>query len=664
MRRLLLLLALPLSACSCGEDPSSPGPTDAGDTGTDGGVMPPPGTVALEIDPSDIELVIDGTTPAAQSFRVDALDEDGKRTDVSAQAAFTLSDGELGSMNGATFTSGLAGGSTTLTARLGEFEATARIRVVVRRIVEVPGGEPLPNDPGSVFQGAPDDPSRAPAVVYPNDGVLLPVNLGTIEIHYRPGRDNTLFEIRFESPAAEIIAYARCETLGDGCLYTPDPAVWRSLAETNRGIDPVQIVVRGTDDDGNGRGSSAPIEMSFSAVRVDGGLYYWTTDGGRIMRVDFGAGQNPEQFYPFDDSNTCYGCHAVSRNGRRMTLSRSGQRDGRLTILDIGSQDILLQDDDGKREQFQSWDPTSTFFAGVWSDGPAPDTDIRIRDGRTGDVVETIDLDVEPDHPDWSPRGDRILFTVVTHHQTSQRPGRGGIAYVEEVPGGGWSDPMQLIAPEDGKNRYYPAYSPDAAFFLYCESTCPPGVTYDGSCDADADPSAKLWAMSSQGGAPIYLARASGPGVEDSGETELSNTFPKWAPFVDPRRRDGTGRLMWFTFSSRRRYGLRAPNGSDQWLWMAAIDPDAVGRGEDGSAPAFALPFQDLSTSNHIAQWTTTIVPTMPNPSDGGIDPPNGSDGGSCTVTGDPCDPSASDCCAGTTCAENGPGIYVCRPDL
>lgn len=662
MRRLLLLLALPLSACSCGEDPTAPGTNDAGNL--DGGAMPPPGTVALEIDPSDVELVTDGVTPATQVFRVDAVDEEGNKTDVSDRAELTLADAELGTMNGTTFSSALAGGSTTLTARVAAFEATARIRVVVRRVVEIPGGEPLPNDPGSVFENAPDDPSRAPSVVYPNDGVLLPVNLGTIEVHYRPGRDNTLFEIRFESPTTEVIAYTRCEPLGGGCLYAPSPDVWRALAETNKGSDPVQVIVHGTDDEGNGRGTSMPISVRFSAVRVDGGLYYWTTDGGRIIRVDFGAGQRPEQFYPFDDSGTCYGCHAVSRNGRHMTLSRSGQRDGRLTILEIGSQATLLQDEDDKREQFQSWDPTSTFFAGVWSDGPDPDTDIRIRDGRTGDVVETIDLDVEPDHPDWSPRGDRILFTVVTHHQTSQRPGRGGIAYVEQLQGGGWSDPVELIAPEDGKNRYYPAYSPDAAFFLYCESTCPAGQTYDGSCDADADPSAKLWAMASDGGSPIYLEAASGPGVEDQGETNLSNTFPKWAPFVDPMRRDGTGRLMWFTFSSRRRYGLRTPNGSDQWLWMAAIDPDAVARGEDGSFPAFALPFQDLDTSNHIAQWTTTIVPTMPNPNDGGVDQPGGSDGGSCTVIGDPCDPNASGCCAGSICSENGPGIYICRPDL
>ena len=44
---------------------------------------------------------------------------------------------------------------------------------------------------------------------------------------------------------------------------------------------------------------------------------------------------------------------------------------------------------------------------------------------------------------------------------------------------------------------------------------------------------------------------------------------------------------------------------------MAAFDPDLAAAGGDGSYPAFALPFQDLITSNHIAQWTTEVVPPI-----------------------------------------------------
>jgi hypothetical protein len=660
MRTKTLLPLILLCACKCGEEIVAVPDSGTG-PGTDTGLPPDPDTVAIEIEPSQVELTIDGVTRESQVFRVEAIDEKGARTDVTGQAGFMLADDEVGTLSGATFTSRLVGGRTTLSAFVGTFTATASIRVILKREVTVPIGDPLPQDPGTVVGNAPEDPGRAPSLVYPNDGVMLPKNLGSIEVHYRPGPSNTLFRIAFTSPNAEVMVYTRCEPLADGCLYAPAADVWQSIADTNSGTDPVTVTVTGTDDTGTGKGSSDSIQLRFSAVRVDGGLYYWTTDGGRIIRVDFGAAQQPEQFYPFEDTGTCYGCHSISKNGRHMTLSRSGQWDGRLTIIEIGAQAILLQDQDDKREQFQSWDPTSMMFAGVWSDGAEPDTSIRIRDGQTGDVLEAIGVGVEPDHPDWSPRGDRILFTVVTRHQTSQRPGRGGISYVQELPGGGWGSPVELIAPQDGFNRYYPAYAPDAAFFLYCESVCPQGEIYTNTCDADADPSAKLYAMQSEGGTPIYLAKADGPGVEDGGQVDLSNTFPKWAPFVDPQRRDGSGRLMWFTFSSRRQYGLRSPNGSDQWLWMAAIDPDAIQNGDDGSFPAFALPFQDLGTSNHIAQWTAAIVP--PNPgTDGGVDPL--SDGGACIALGDVCVPGTDTCCGAATCSENGPGIYLCRPNI
>ena len=150
--------------------------------------------------------------------------------------------------------------------------------------------------------------------------------------------------------------------------------------------------------------------------------------------------------------------------------------------------------------------------------------------------------------------------------------------------------------------------------------------------------------------------------VADEGRTDLANTFPKWAPFVEEQTREG-GRVMWFTFSSRRRYGLRRASGSNQLLWMAAVDPDAVLRGEDGSFAPFALPFQDLSTSNHIAQWTSQIVPN--ESTDGGPpDPGNGGDGGQCLEIGAVCTEGANECCAGLRCGENGPGVFVCRPDV
>jgi hypothetical protein len=67
------------------------------------------------------------------------------------------------------------------------------------------------------------------------------------------------------------------------------------------------------------------------------------------------------------------------------------------------------------------------------------------------------------------------------------------------------------------------------------------------------------------------------------------------------------GTLYWFTFSSRRAYGLRLADGDQAQIWMAAFDPQKAAAGMDPSTVAFWLPFQDPGSGNHIAQWVTHV---------------------------------------------------------
>ena len=43
-------------------------------------------------------------------------------------------------------------------------------------------------------------------------------------------------------------------------------------------------------------------------------------------------------------------------------------------------------------------------------------------------------------------------------------------------------------------------------------------------------------------------------------------------------------------------------------IWMTPFFPDRAARGSDPSTQAFRLPFQNLDSSNHIAQWTERVV--------------------------------------------------------
>ena len=101
---------------------------------------------------------------------------------------------------------------------------------------------------------------------------------------------------------------------------------------------------------------------------------------------------------------------------------------------------------------------------------------------------------------------------------------------------------------------------------------------------------------------PLTLANS--PGKTDT-RSVVQNSFAKWTPFTFRRTGELGKRLFWFTFSSDRNYGLRTPDPGETQIWMAGFDPDAGLRGEDGSFPAFALPFQDPKRDNHTAQWAS-----------------------------------------------------------
>jgi hypothetical protein len=109
---------------------------------------------------------------------------------------------------------------------------------------------------------------------------------------------------------------------------------------------------------------------------------------------------------------------------------------------------------------------------------------------------------------------------------------------------------------------------------------------------------------------------------------QLMNTFPRAAPFAN---KQNGHKLFWFTTSSQRRAGLRKyyPNNSvvgdpptQTLLWMFAIDADTTLAGQDGSYPGFFLPFQDMTTSNHMAIWAQKYVSDQPPPGPPPTPPP------------------------------------------
>jgi Tol biopolymer transport system component len=199
--------------------------------------------------------------------------------------------------------------------------------------------------------------------------------------------------------------------------------------------------------------------------------------------------------------------------------------------------------------------------------------------------------------PDWSPDGTHMVYANPASPSIFPVPGVSSASLTTlHFNGTGWDTPVTVV-PFAGQNNYYPAYSPDGSWIVFNRSPSNAESFSNAAPDPDAGtvPDGELWVVASGGGTAVRLSRASSPGA-------LS--WPKWAPVQQDYY---GGKLMWLTFSSARAYGLRLAAGAETQLWMMAFDPAKAAQGQDPSFPAFWLPFQSLTTGNHIAQWAITV---------------------------------------------------------
>jgi hypothetical protein len=574
--------------------------------------------------------------------------------------------------------------------------------------------------------------SSAPPIniVYPPDQVLLPPNMNVISVQWTPfGSAFQSFSVDFSSgnsPGTDWHILTKCatqtidaqsSTASGGCELVVDPLSWSKLVGANRGAGPVTITVRGTTDGTCASTSTNQITVFFAQDDLIGTYFYWKSTistngvGGQIWKKDFGDLTMQEQDVTSQSINaTCNGCHSLSRDGSRMVVY-SDDDDSDDEYSDIAGSYLDMTQNPahefpggvtngghgggGQPPGFSTIQPSVQYYitsngypctgsgggacargsgANAYP-GPVPTNGYSVWNGNNGMFIDGISVgpaNTRPTMPDWSIDGTTLVYVVPAGEFTWRSDDAhiyGGSLYAAPYSGNGTFGSPTLLLQSSGENNYYPSYSPDVPMtyiiFNRVDSMGAGSNCNNGFCpdDSFSNPNARLMLMRAAGATPIDLEKANGSPLTN--KVALSNSYPRWAPFVQTYRGN---KLLWFTFSSTRDYGVRvlnhkngmyqcypadaaetpgaahqrpfAPQCQIPQLWMAPITLSEAQGDVDPSGVAFWVPYQEITTHNHTAQWVWTPPQRM-------------GDAGTCTTCSMEYGPCGTNGCA---CCTNAPG--------
>ena len=247
---LLLFGSVSLSALvavvACGEgggastfEPKEPPGADSGEPPPCFGCnMPPneggvPAGITVEsmrIDPPDASITVAPGASGTQAYKVLAkLKGSSVEQDITSRSVFYVPDnflvGGFPLTGAALFTTRLPtlpadppqrGGKLTVQAQAANSDGSIvtvttslTVKLSAATLTDPNASPALPVNPATKFAGTVSA-ARAPGIVYPNDGVMLPPNLRRLDIHWDGGAGNDLFELKFIGTNSTITYFARC----------------------------------------------------------------------------------------------------------------------------------------------------------------------------------------------------------------------------------------------------------------------------------------------------------------------------------------------------------------------------------------------------------------------------------------------------------------------
>jgi hypothetical protein len=547
---------------------------DAGGGGGDGGMN----AKTIVITPADIEIVavVGAITPTNFTATIDGVD-------VTSQVTWNYSNAEIGSAApGGQFTpTGARGGVGQLNATMGNSFGSTSVSVVVRKVVDTTGSL----DPAQ--QGAFDTPSGGAdptlSVVYPLDGVVMPVDALPPVVQWNGGGAGDVYRLRLAERYFEYTVYL---TGAPPDRYTIPVADWESIAASGTGpeSDPVQMTLTRRSGATIYQGKTQSIKIARASV--PGVLYYWElpdacgggNSNGRVLRIK-PQSETPEEFF---QPGGCWGCHTVSRDGKKMA-AEFNDGNGPLYTLQLDAMPMTTYAEinpsmPGGNYIFSAFNPDGTKLLvsdnTAFNPAAAP---LHIISALNGQIL-TPNAMTGCGEPAWSPDGTLLAAVCNMTGGSWTFDATGGNLVTMDVAADQVTVSNQLVVvPQAGGpgRPAWPSFSPDSAWIAYGRPT---------------------YGSRSIGDGTIWMVRSNG--MDNKQLLNMSGDNKSFNPVFSPTR---SGGYYWIAFITRRDYGNTIVGANRQQLWIAAVDEDGVAA--DPSHPPFYVRGQETCGKSENAYY-------------------------------------------------------------
>jgi hypothetical protein len=543
----------------------------------------------IVVEPADLTVTVTNDVAVMQPYTARLVGDKGLDVDVTAETTFSLADAAYGTFSGATLSiTGGGAGPTRVQASARGSTGDAGLTVRVKKVIIDPTG---PADPATLFANATEDATRAPTIAYPLDKILVPPNLGQFDVHWRNGQVvNDLFEVTMANSFVDVRIYTKGTDAQQPFWTVFAPDTWYPIASSR---EQLTLKVAGLSTAApTTKGTAAAQKVDVTNENSQGGIYYWTSSSpAGVWRYDI-AKPNvaPAPFWDQASAPSgCMGCHVLSRDGKRMaiTLDSAGGRGAVYTVADRKA----INDPNAAsplRWNFATFNAAADKLVTIESGKMF----LRAADGTalSTDPLPSVATGAAATHPELAPDDKHLVNAEFTQGDDLTASVGSIVIRTFDNATNTFGTPTVLVPAGADYGNYYPSFSPDSKWIAFTRTR---SVSYD-------DHSAENWLVKADGSAPpIQLGVTNLTG-------DLTNSWARWVPFGQTFGAQNEP-MFYLTFSSRRPFGVRIPGGGQPQIWMTPIFPARAEAGMDPSGNAFRVPFQNVTTSNHIAQWTQAI---------------------------------------------------------